>query len=141
MPTKSISDKEQLADAAEMLPVAKRAELDTALILKPQWSSRLMREIDPKTWEIRSANTRVRGRVGIMSSGVKELLGEAVLLDSFPLTRELYEANMAKHQTESWEAVAGRYKKPHVWVFEDGKQYSEPISVPRKNGQVIWVRW
>ena len=116
-------------------------DFNKALIAKPEWSARLMSKVNPKTWELRNGNTKIRGKVGIMASGQKELLGEAVLVNSFPLTQELYEQNMGKHQTRCWEDVAGRYKKPHVWVFEDGKQYSEPISVPRKNGQVIWARW
>ena len=52
-------------------------------------------KVNPKTWELRNGNIKIRGKVGIMASGQKELLGEAVLVNSFPLTQELYEQNMA----------------------------------------------
>ena len=116
-------------------------ELDTALILKPQWAALLLSEADPKTWEIRGSNTKVRGRVGILPSGTSALDGEAELIGSVPLTKEMWEANMDKHKTQSWEQVAGRYKRPHVWVFTNGKKYNSPVVIQRKNGQVIWAKF
>ena len=131
-----VGQVEQVEQVTEQVTeqVEHNFDFDKALIAKPEWSARLMSKVNPKTWELRNGNTKIRGKVGIMASGQKELLGEAVLVNSFPLTQELYEQNMGKHQTVSttgcWEDVAGRYKKPHVWVFEDGKQnfkqYSEP---------------
>ena len=86
------------------------------LILNPSPLSNFTRGL--KTWELRSSNTKVRGRIGIMSSGVKELLGEAVLVDSFPLTRELYEAILANDpKIFPWKPKDGTLteKKKHGW--------------------------
>ena len=134
-----VEQVEQVEQVTEQ--VEHNFDFDKALIAKPEWSARLMSKVNPKTWELRNGNTKIRGKVGIMASGQKELLGEAVLVNSFPLTQELYEQNMGKHQTERWEDVAGRYKNPHAWVFKDGVEYGTPVSVPRKNGQVIWAKW
>ena len=110
-----------------------------ALICAPEWACRLTRETNPKTWEIRGTGTRVRGHVGIIASGGGGLVGGAELVDSFPLTRALYDANTRLHQTASWEQVAGGYTRPHAWVFARGYARA-PQRVPRKRGQVIWAR-
>lgn len=117
------------------------ASIGIGLIAKLRWTKLLLRKDDPKTWEIRGSSTKVRGPVCLIASGVQGVMGEAELVDSKPLTKEMYDANMDKHKTGCWEQVAGRYKKPHIWVFQHGQQYKMPVRVPRKKGQVIWARW
>ena len=84
----------------------------TALILKQQWLNRLIDPTQPKTWEIRGSNTKKRGVVYFIASGANCVTGVALLVDSFPLTQELFEENMGKHQTADWDwdSIAGRYK-------------------------------
>jgi len=125
-----------------MLPgaIVRTMTMNSALIIRPTWADKLTAGEDPKTWEIRGSNTKKRGLVGFIKSGASEVMGSAELIDSFPLTKELYEANMEKHQTEFWGDVAGRYKTPWVWVFENGTRLETPVPVERKKGQVAWAK-
>ena len=110
-----------------------------ALIIKPHWGEAILSRT--KDWEIRSSNTRIRRRVGITMSGSSVVSGSAVIVDSFPLTREVFEANAERHRCERWEDVAGRYRRPHVWVVARARRLNHPIPIARRAGQVVWARF
>lgn len=107
-----------------------------ALLVKPEWAARLVALENPKTWEIRGAATKIRGRVGILATSGVGLVGHAELVDCIPLTPELFASNVDKHQSPGHS-----YARPHAWVFRDGVPYATPQQVPRKQGQIIWVKY
>ena len=122
-----------------MMTTQQETMTSTALIVKPEWIERLLDPANPKTWEIRGSDTKKRGEIYFIPSKSSDMVGRATLVRSIPLTRELFESNMDKHQTESWDAVAGRYKRPHAWIFADNTRIS-PIPVERKCGAVVWAK-
>ena len=101
-----------------------------------RWLNRILH--DAKTWEIRSRNTKTRGRIALVFK--KRALGEVDVVDSFPLTQELFHANMGLHQVPGWEWVTERYTRPHVWVLANPQQTEPARQVVRTPGQVTWVK-
>lgn len=111
------------------------------LIVKPKWAGKILHK--NKIWEIRGSNTHKRGRIGIAMSGTGQVYGTVELIDSIPLTKELWESNSDKHQVElSWDELLGIYKKPYAWVFASDKTevYESPVPYLHKKGAVIWVK-
>lgn len=111
------------------------------LIIKPKWVDRIFGY--HKTWEIRGGNTTKRGTIAIAKSGTDCIFGEVDLVDSFPLTKELWETNEKNHQVElSWEELLKIYPKPYAWVFDWHSvfQYQKPIPYVHPKGAVIWVK-
>lgn len=111
------------------------------LIVKPHWADRIFD--NNKLWEIRGCNTSKRGRIAIAKSGTGCVYGTVNLIDSVPLTKELWEANEKCHQVEiTWEELLKIYLKPHAWIFESGTaiKYQNPISYRHPKGAVIWVK-
>lgn len=111
------------------------------LIIKPFWADKIFNE--NKLWEIRGSNTSKRGKIAIAKSGTSRAFGTAELIDSIPLTKELWEANKNNHQVEiTWEELLKVYKKPHAWIFkhDSATKYQTPIPYIHPRGAVIWVK-
>lgn len=111
------------------------------LIIKPYWADRIFDY--NKLWEIRGSNTSKRGRIAIAKSGTGHIFGTANIIDSIPLTREIWETNEKNHQIElTWEELLCIYKKPYAWIFEYGSIEKCQIPVPytHPKGAVIWVQ-
>lgn len=106
------------------------------LILLPFWANLIVK--GKKTWEIRSRNTKIRGRIGIIASKLGVIVGETELVDSFPLTKELFEDNRDKHCIDcEFEALPKNYR--YVWVVKNSKEYIRPVPYTHPQGAVIWV--
>jgi hypothetical protein len=57
-----------------------------------------------KTWEMRSRNTGVRGRIGLIRKGAKTVVGVADLVGTLPkLSLSDLRANVGKHQVSASE--------------------------------------
>ena len=54
----------------------------------PSWAYLILH--NKKPWEIRGTNTKIRGRIGIIAKSSGKIYGEVTLVNSFPLTRELF---------------------------------------------------
>ena len=111
------------------------------LIIKPYWVDKIFNE--NKLWEIRGCNTSKRGKIAIAKSGTGCVFGTVNLINSIPLTKEIWEINEKNHQVDiSWEELLKRYKKPYAWIFEYGsvKKYQEPVTYNHPKGAVIWVK-
>ena len=109
------------------------------LVIKEEFGSQILN--GKKTWELRGSNTKKRGTISIAYSGTNKRFGTVELVDSIPLTRELYEKNYSKHRsTGTWEGLKDSYKNPHAWVMKNPKLYSEPIPYEHKHGAIIWVK-
>ena len=94
-----------------------------------------------KTWEVRNTNTKKRGTISIAYSGTNKRFGTVELVDSFPLTKELFDENFFKHHNEcSWDELLESYNHPYAWVMENPKLYSKPIPYEHPHGAVVWVK-
>ena len=112
-------------------------DTNRGLLVLPFWARLIL--TGQKTWEIRSTNTKQRGTIGIIPSGSGKVLGEVKLIDSFPLTRELFERNIDKHRIMcDYEQLPDNYKC--VWVMQSPFIYPTPIPYEHKQGAIIWVK-
>ena len=107
------------------------------LIIKPYWGNKILK--GEKIWEIRGTNTKHRGHTEIIYSGSGHVYGGANLVDSFKISRAIFETSRDKHQIEPWRFDLGRYKEIFAWVFEDAQLYRSPIPYTHPQGAVIWV--
>ena len=93
-----------------------------------------------KTWEIRSSNTKIRGKIALIESGSGTVVGTAYVSDSFALTDKDLLKNIDKHLVPKKSIKAGlRYKRPHAWVLTKAKRLKKPKPYKHKKGAVIWV--
>ena len=109
------------------------------LIIKEKWANLILN--GDKTIEIRSSNTKHRGKFGIVISGTKKVWGTAELVDAIPLTKELFEVELKdKHKVDlSFNELTDLYPKPYGWVIKNVEKFDEPIPYNQKKGAIIWV--
>lgn len=109
------------------------------LIIKEEFGKQILS--GKKTWELRGANTKKRGKIEIAFSGTKKKFGTVELIDSIPLTKELYEANVKKHCFPgTWEELKDWYKNPHAWIIKNPTIFDKPKDYVHPTGAVIWVK-
>jgi hypothetical protein len=108
------------------------------LVIKSPWIEKIL--LGEKTWEIRGSRTNIRGRIALIKSGSKTLLGSAELVDCIPLygpnNGDLLLNNFDKHRVPLGGVT---YEKPHAWVLDHIISYLKPISYSHPQGAVIWV--
>lgn len=105
------------------------------LIVKEKWAKMILS--GEKTWEIRSTNTKVRGRIGIAISGTGKVYGSVEIQYSKQVDQQTLLKNIDKHKVLAVESI--KYHKPHVWVMDGAIEYDEPIKYTHPQGAVIWV--
>jgi hypothetical protein len=112
----------------------------TGLIIDEPWITHILN--GDKTWEMRSAATRKRERIGLIRKGSGMVVGEASLVDCLsPLTREEMLAAVEKHQISAEQILSGDVDSwCHPWVLQDVIRYEAPIPYDHPSGAVIWVR-
>ena len=94
------------------------------LIVLPFWTKEILE--NNKVWEIRRNNCHIRGKIYIIASGTKHIYGECEIIDSFPLTKELFEENFDKHHINcTYEELPPNYK--YVWLIKNAVKYEKPI--------------
>ena len=110
--------------------------MQRALIIKKEWLDKIFN--NGKTIEMRSRNTSVRGKIGLIESGSGLVMGEADLLTSYGPIHELdFRLLIPLHQIED---VKIHKKWPYVWELRNIKKYENPIPYKHPKGAVIWVR-
>jgi predicted transcriptional regulator len=106
------------------------------LIIKQKWAELILN--NHKTMELRGNNTKIRGTIGIIISGTKQVYGTVDLIDCLPLNKESYENNKDVHKVDlGYEELP--YKNTYGWILENPVKYDNPISYHHKQGCVIWV--
>ena len=111
--------------------------IDRALIMLPEWADIILKGY--KTWEIRNRNTNIRGRIGLIAKGTKAIVGEVDIVDSFPLTKGLFENNVHRHRLLcTYEQLPQNYK--YVWVLENPVLYDIPVRYEHPKGAQVWVK-
>lgn len=115
--------------------------MERALIVKPYWADLIVS--GDKTWEIRSRYTDIRGKIGIIASSTKTIVGECEIVNCVKLTKELYDNNFAKHHiTCSYDKLPDNYKNGYAWVIKPDSacKYDNPKPYKHPKGAVIWVK-
>lgn len=107
------------------------------LVVKGPWAQQIVSGV--KSWELRSSNTSIRERVGIALSGTQRIIGEASLVDCFPLTTEMINENFQHHRVESvTEIIPGSAVR--AWVFRNPCQYQSAKPYQHPLGAIKWVQ-
>lgn len=105
------------------------------LIIKQKWLNKIFS--GDKTWEIRSSNTNIRGKIYLIQSGTKHIYGECEIVNSVKIDLTTYK-NSTKHCiTSNLDALP--YKNTYAWVICNAKKYEIPIPYKHPMGAVIWV--
>jgi hypothetical protein len=92
-----------------------------------------------KIWEMRSRNTRIRGRIGLIRKGSKMVVGVADLVDTVPdLSLAALRANFRK-MGDTKPRRGADYKYRVAWVLKRARPLSKPVPYQHPYGAVIWV--
>jgi hypothetical protein len=111
--------------------------IDRALIILPEWGKLILQGY--KTWEVRSSNTKIRGKVGLAFSKTDKIFGEIEIVDSIELTEDLYNANFKKHRILcEYKDLPSNYR--YAWVLANPVIYETPIEYKHLRGAIIWVK-
>ena len=107
------------------------------LTIKEPWISLILS--GEKTWELRSRDTRVRGRIALIRKGSGTIIGIADLTATLPnLSRSDLMANVSKHQVPQHE-IGADFRWNVAWVLEGARPLREPVPYRHPPGAVIWV--
>jgi hypothetical protein len=95
-----------------------------------------------KTWEMRSTQTKQRGRIALIRKGHPgKIIGIVEIIGSLgPFSKEEMLANQPKHLMTSErinDPEASKYR--NAWVLKNAKLLKRPIPFEQKSGAVIWV--
>lgn len=91
----------------------------------------------PKTWEIRSKNTKKIGPVALIRSKSKTVVGTATLSEVILITPKLAKENFHRMGMTEKEAVS--CKGYYAWVLKDIVKFKKPVPYVHPNGAVTWV--
>lgn len=108
------------------------------LIIKECWLNKMFN--DGKVWEIRGSQTKIRGKIFLIQSRSRLIVGECEIIDCIKLDKNLFEANKKFHTIEKkYEEL--NYSCPYAWIINPRsvRKYDIPVTYPRHNGAVIWV--
>jgi len=107
------------------------------LIIDEPWISLIVS--GEKTWEMRSRNTGLRGRIGLIRKGSKTVIGLADLVDTLPkLPHSELRASFAKHRVPEAE-IDENFKWSTAWVLQRARSLEQPVPYLHPAGAVIWV--
>jgi hypothetical protein len=107
------------------------------LIIAEPWISLIL--AGRKTREMRSRNTRVRGRIALIRKGSKTVVGVAELVDTLPsLPLSTIRSNHRKHRVPVGQ-IGDDFKWTTAWVLEHARPLAKPVPYKHPAGAVIWV--
>lgn len=109
------------------------------LIIREPWIGYIL--VGTKTWEMRTAPTKRRGRIALIRKGTGLVVGTAEIVESLPpLDAASLAATRDRHRIPAnldAEVLAARWI--HPWVLHDVRRLARPVLAGQKSGQVIWV--
>lgn len=107
------------------------------LIIDEPWVTMIV--AGEKTWEMRSRNTAVRGRIALIRKGSKAVVGVADLVDTVPkLSQSALKVSVGKHLVPESE-IDEQFKYSTAWVVERARPLCQPVPYRHPAGAVIWV--
>jgi phage pi2 protein 07 len=107
--------------------------IERSLINKKEWLELIFD--GGKVWEMRTTQTKVRGRVGLIESGTGLIVGEVRINESFPINP--VEEFIIFHKVENLELIK---KWKYAWSLSHAIRYKTPIPYKHPKGAVIWVK-
>lgn len=91
-----------------------------------------------KTWEIRSRPTAIRGRVALIRSGSKTVVGICRIVDCIgPFTPEQRRKGWRKAGFPKGKQLPARC---YAWVMEGARRLRAPVPYRHPRGAITWVR-
>lgn len=108
--------------------------MQKALIIKKEWLDKIFEH--GKVWEMRSTNTKIRGKIQLIESKSGTIVGECELVDSHKLSEEEKKDAIDKHQVEDTTLLD---KWCYAWHLKNAIRYDKPIPYTHPKGAVIWV--
>ena len=108
--------------------------MSKALIIKKEWLDRIFD--NGKIWEMRSTNTKIRGKIQLIESKSGTIVGECEITGSHKLSEQEKISEIKKHQVEDNSLLE---KWCFAWHLENAIRYDEPIPYVHPKGAVIWV--
>ncbi len=105
------------------------------LIIRSPWIYLILS--GQKTWEIRGANTRIRGRIALIKSGTGCVFGTVELVDCVPLDLMSYQGHIAEHRVTAAQSLP--YPKTFAWIMAHPVRLDKPVPYRHPQGAVIWV--
>ncbi|MFG1371468.1 hypothetical protein V5F32_04755 [Xanthobacter oligotrophicus] len=114
--------------------------ISRGLIIREPWISCILD--GGKTWELRGSRTAIRGRIGLIASGSRNVIGAVDLVDVVgPLDRETLSNTVDRHRVQlDWPTGHLPYFSVFAWVFENPERFTTPKPYVHRPGAVIWVR-
>lgn len=107
------------------------------LVIKEPWIGLILS--GKKTWELRSRDTRVRGRVALITKGSGTAVGVADLTGTIPaLSRSELRLNVTRHQVPA-DDIGDDFRWNTAWVLERAQPLRSPVPYHHPAGAVIWV--
>ena len=107
------------------------------LVIAEPWIGKIL--AGEKTWEMRSRDTAVRGRIALIRKGSKTIVGVADLVGTvLNLSHSDLKASIEKHRVPVRE-IDGRFKHTTAWVLECTRPLREPIPYQHPAGAIVWV--
>jgi hypothetical protein len=115
------------------------------LIVRKQWLDLILPCNKPggllgvKPWEMRSARTLVRGRIGLIEAGSGLVVGSAMLAECLePIASvEVARASFDLHRVNDL-ALLRKWRFP--WVLREVVRFEVPVPYDHPPGAVIWVK-
>ena len=92
-----------------------------------------------KTWEMRSRDTLVRGRIALIRKGSGTVIGVADLVGTLPkLSQAELKTNVPKHRVHE-SRIGKDFKYNTAWLLERAQPLLEAVPYRHPRGTVIWV--
>src|SRR5437763_4631928 len=93
-----------------------RSEL-AGLIIKSPYIEQIL--AGDKTWEIRGKPTSKRGRIALVKSGARSIVGVCEITDVIgPLTLQMLQLSLDRHRDEK-DAQSLPYETTYAWVLNN----------------------
>lgn len=88
-----------------------------------------------KTWEIRGSATTIRGKIALIKSGTKTIVGYAHLIKCVEMNPETFYHYEHLHHATGFV----NYKKIYAWVLRGAEKLETPVPYEHPQGAIIWV--
>jgi len=111
----------------------------SGLIIREPWIDYIL--AGTKTWEMRTAPTKRRGRIALIRKGTGLVVGIAEIVENLPpLDAASFAATRDRHQIPArLDAKVLAAGWVHPWVLRDVQRLPRSVVAGQKAGQVIWV--
>ena len=116
---------------------ALRRSTKMLLVVKNPWLELIL--AGKKVWEIRSASTKVRGKIHLaLSGGGGRIVGQCHITDSFAMDKGVLGKHVVKHCVKDLGMIP--YRRPHAWVLSKARRYKTPFEYSHPRGAIKWVK-